>query len=203
MGTIAEKLTYLEGTKSAIKDAIIAKGVDVADTDTFRSYAEKIESIEAGGSCESQSKELTITDNGTRVVTPDEGYLLDQVTVTTNVIAGKPELPNGISFEGSTWTTFDTDPYDWSQVYSGTNMFKGCNKLKTLTGTGIENVYFLDLHSMFENCISLQSIPKLSGKPYTIAKCFYNCIDLIEPDLSGLDFSNIVNIESAFKQGAK
>lgn len=51
MGTIAEKLTYLEGTKSAIKDAIIAKGVEVTDTDTFRSYAEKIESIEAGGSC--------------------------------------------------------------------------------------------------------------------------------------------------------
>lgn len=102
MGTIAEKLTYLEGTKSAIKDAIIAKGVDVTDTDTFRSYAEKIKSIEAGGSCDSQSKELTITDNGTRVVTPDEGYLLNQVTVTTNVIAGKPELPNGISFENST-----------------------------------------------------------------------------------------------------
>lgn len=102
MGTIAEKLTYLEGTKSAIKDAIIAKGVEVTDTDTFRSYAEKIESIEAGGSCESQSKEINITDNGTRVVTPDEGYLLDQVTVTTNVTTGKPELPNGISFKNST-----------------------------------------------------------------------------------------------------
>lgn len=102
MGTIAEKLTYLEGTKSAIKDAIIAKGVEVTDTDTFRSYAEKIESIEAGGSCESQSKEINITDNGTRVVTPDEGYLLDQVTVTTNVTTGKPVLPNGISFDGST-----------------------------------------------------------------------------------------------------
>lgn len=200
MGTIAEKLTYLEGTKSAIKDAIIAKGVEVTDADTFRSYAEKIESIEAGGSCESQSKEINITDNGTRVVTPDDGYLLNQVTVTTNVTTGKPELPNGISFEGSTWSTFDTTPYDWSQVYSGTNMFKGCASLQTVTGTGIENTYFLDLFSMFWNCTRLTSIPKLSGKPYTIEYCFSGCTNLSEPDLSGLDFSNTVNISRAFYQ---
>ena len=47
--TIADKLTYLSGTKDAIKQAIIAKGVEVTDTDTFRSYANKIEAIQAGG----------------------------------------------------------------------------------------------------------------------------------------------------------
>lgn len=198
MGTIAEKLTYLEGTKSAIKDAIIAKGVEVTDTDTFRSYAEKIESIEAGGSCESQSKEINITDNGTRVITPDEGYLLDQVTVNTNITTGKPELPNGISFEGSTWTTFDTDPYDWSQVYSGTSMFASCTKLKTLTGTGIENVYFLDLYGTFYNCSSLTEIPKLYGRPTTIYQTFNNCRNLDEVDLSGFDWSDLVDIGFAF-----
>lgn len=49
MGTIAEKLTYLNETKTAIKNAIIAKGVSVTDNDSFRSYADKIESIEGGG----------------------------------------------------------------------------------------------------------------------------------------------------------
>ena len=48
--TIADKLTYLSGTKEAIKQAIIGKGVDVTDTDTFRSYADKISSIQSGGS---------------------------------------------------------------------------------------------------------------------------------------------------------
>lgn len=198
MGTIAEKLTYLEGTKSAIKDAIIAKGVEVADTDTFRSYAEKIESIEAGGSCESQSKELNITDNGTRVVTPDEGYLLNQVTVTTNVITGKPELPNGISFAASTWTTFDTDPYDWSQVYSGTNLFNQCTNLQTLTGTAISSVYFLDLYQTFNNAYKLTSIPKLQGKPSIIDYAFDNCSLLEEVDLSDMDFSELVSMYGAF-----
>ena len=47
--TIQDKLTYLSGTKDAIKQAIIGKGVEVSDTDTFRSYADKIEAIQSGG----------------------------------------------------------------------------------------------------------------------------------------------------------
>lgn len=89
MGTIAEKLDYLEGTKSAIKDAIVAKGVEVLDTDTFRSYAEKIEGITTGSP--SQDKSITITNNGTTTVTPDEGYLLNTVEITTNV----PQVAEG------------------------------------------------------------------------------------------------------------
>ena len=46
MGTTAEKLNKLLDTKTAIKEAIIAKGQTVSDTDTFASYAEKIEAID-------------------------------------------------------------------------------------------------------------------------------------------------------------
>jgi len=49
MGTIAEKLTYLGGTKSAIRDAIVAKGVAVPVETTFRNYATKIADISGGG----------------------------------------------------------------------------------------------------------------------------------------------------------
>ncbi len=42
MGTLVEKINYLKETKTAIKNAIVAKGVPVSDTDTFRSYAGKI-----------------------------------------------------------------------------------------------------------------------------------------------------------------
>lgn len=48
MGTIADKLTYLSNTKTAIRNAIAAKGVQVSDSDTFRSYADKISSITGG-----------------------------------------------------------------------------------------------------------------------------------------------------------
>ena len=50
MGSIADKLSKLIETKSAIKSAITAKGVTVSDGDPFSSYAEKIAQIESGGS---------------------------------------------------------------------------------------------------------------------------------------------------------
>lgn len=50
MGTTGEKLQKILDTKSAIKDAIIAKGVSISDSDTFASYATKISSISGSGS---------------------------------------------------------------------------------------------------------------------------------------------------------
>ena len=48
MGTTAEKLAYLDATKIAIKDAIIAKGVDVPEGTTFRGYADLISGVSTG-----------------------------------------------------------------------------------------------------------------------------------------------------------
>lgn len=47
--SINDKFTYLQQTKEVIKKAIIDKGVEVTDTDTFRSYADKITAIKGGG----------------------------------------------------------------------------------------------------------------------------------------------------------
>lgn len=71
MGTTADKLNKLLETKTAIKDAIVAKGVAVADTDTFASYPAKIAEISGGGSDEWQPNPnwwdiKTIVDNDTR-----------------------------------------------------------------------------------------------------------------------------------------
>ena len=48
MGTIQDKLNYLNTTKGLIKQAIIDKGQTIADTDTFRSYTNKISAINSG-----------------------------------------------------------------------------------------------------------------------------------------------------------
>lgn len=40
--SVENKLEYLEGTKEAIKQALIDRGIEVSNTDTFRSYADKI-----------------------------------------------------------------------------------------------------------------------------------------------------------------
>ena len=49
MGSIKDKLDYLEETKDLIKTAIEDKGISIADTDTFRDYATKIASIDGSG----------------------------------------------------------------------------------------------------------------------------------------------------------
>ena len=77
-------------------------------------------------------------------------------------------------------------------------MFASCTKLQTLTGTGIENVYFLDLFATFANCNSLTEIPKLYGRPTTINSLFNSCRNLNEVDLSGLDLSDLSDISEAF-----
>jgi len=59
--TISDELTTLQNTKTAIKNAIVAKGVTVADTDAFASYADKIGTIETGsGSGSAEVAGLTI-----------------------------------------------------------------------------------------------------------------------------------------------
>lgn len=46
MGIASDKLLYLQNTKLAIKDSLIAKGIDVPTGTTFREYATKIDQIE-------------------------------------------------------------------------------------------------------------------------------------------------------------
>lgn len=52
MGTIAQKLAKAAQTKAEIKAAIVAKGVAVAEADTFASYPGKIAAIPTGGTSE-------------------------------------------------------------------------------------------------------------------------------------------------------
>lgn len=52
--SIATKLNYLNETKESIKNAIIEKGVEVSDSDTFRDYATKIADISSGGGAKSE-----------------------------------------------------------------------------------------------------------------------------------------------------
>ena len=62
MSTIANELLTLNSTKIAIKEAIINKGVDVGEEDTFASYANRISEISGGGDGGSDLTEYLINE---------------------------------------------------------------------------------------------------------------------------------------------
>ena len=81
MSSIADELSVLANTKKEIKEAIISKGVEVTEEDTFKSYADKIRNIPTGGEeVVIKNQDITIKENGQ--YTADEGYTgLGTVTV--------------------------------------------------------------------------------------------------------------------------
>lgn len=72
LNTIEKKLERLIETKNDIKTAITNKGVTVEDSDTFNSYAEKIDSITTESNL--QAKEVSLTSSAAATYTPDTGY---------------------------------------------------------------------------------------------------------------------------------
>ena len=106
LNTIEKKLERLIETKNDIKTAITNKGVTVEDSDTFNSYAEKIDSITIEPNL--QSKEVSITSNGTTTISPDAEYDgLSGATITTNV---QPNLQaKEVSLTSSAAATYTPD----------------------------------------------------------------------------------------------
>lgn len=127
MSNLSEKLDYINGTKAAIKSAIIIKGVEVTDSDTFRSYADKISDISTGVPINNQDK--TITSNG--VYTADEGYTgLGEVTVSVP----QTELQTRTFVENGTYNAPDGIAYNEVTINVPQPVFKTQEKTATTNG---------------------------------------------------------------------
>jgi hypothetical protein len=110
MGTIADKMNYLLETKKRIREAIAAKGVSISDGDTFRSYANKIASIETGGG------------SGEDTPTPDMPVIGDGKTYLYIKIAapGRMTVPLYFSQTVANGVTIDWGDGRATQTLSGT-----------------------------------------------------------------------------------
>ena len=74
-GTSSDKLAYLQQTKESIRQAIIAKGVDVPDTTPFRQYAGKVDGIETGSNIEILTFDIQPDDYENVSSWYDEAYM--------------------------------------------------------------------------------------------------------------------------------
>ena len=200
MGTITDKLNKLAETKSAIKTAIVNKGVAVSDTDTFASYANKIASISGGGGG------FVIPDGvklGYSRVIPDN---IDTSNVT--------DMRDMFAYsEAYTIPLIDT-----SNVTNMSYMFEYCENLTTIpllntskvtnmrnmfTFCGIHSIPLIDtskvtnMRGMFQTCTYLDNIPLIdTSNVINMESMFYNCRSLTT--IPQLDVSKVTNVSGMF-----
>lgn len=222
--SIANKLEYLQETKNQIKNAITEKGVTISDTDTFRSYADKIASISTGTGTSSDDwqPEPDWWDIEKIIEEDTEDYsqkiiclLTDELDdgATDNFVqnATKYKLSDGQIINSSGGKVSINNVFD-------TTKDKECSKgYKTRYITYYSNSNFNTNLSLPNNTVyAIFSGVKFSGKPFqnkrflqaikfinnseyinsNISSMFSNCTNL--QLIQGLDTSNITNASGMF-----
>lgn len=194
MATINDKLTYLAGTKDAIKQAIINKGVTVEDNATFRSYADKIATIQGGGGetakIDIANISFAYSDFTEFDPTPfdfanktDCDYMFYLCRNLTTVGLFDTSKVRFMSDMFSSCSSLQTIPlFDTSNVINMYDMFYGCSSLQTIPSLNTSNV--TNMASMFRSCSSLQTIPAIDTSNVTNAwNMFTDCTSLVSVPL--------------------
>ena len=178
MSTTADKLNYLDDTKSAIREAIENKGVSVSNSDTFRSYAEKIDSIDLK-TC------LTGIDDPSSVyidsVEDLPKRLVKEIDLSkTNLrLADVSNMFNGYSYLTSIIWPEDFDTTDFTSLK---NMFLGCKELTVLDLSFFNTSNVTDMNATFSNCGKLTTLDISSwdtSKVTTTLVMFIFCESLV------------------------
>ena len=204
--TIADKLTYLSGTKDAIKQAIIGKGIEITDTDTFRSYADKIETIQAGGSIAGAPSGIRFAYSTFTTVPTEIIPYLEAQTDLSSMFSGCSSLKTVQLFSTKkannmismfyNCKALETVPlFETSNVTSMGSMFSGCSKI--ITVPQLDTSKCTDMDNMFYYCYSLETVPQLdTSKCTNMYMMFRSCQNLTTVPL--LNFSNVTNTNMTF-----
>lgn len=168
----SDKLSYLLETKENIKQAILNKGVEVTDSDTFRSYASKIALITAGGGGEEDlSVELAAQDAAITELEEIANSLPDAGSGGGGVTDGLARYIAGDI------TLTELVPSDFGSI------------------TSLAKYAFYKQDGTKSNPVNLRKI----GLPNTITKIginpFTNCP--VE-EITGIDFSKLTSLSNLF-----
>lgn len=219
MSDLTTKLQYLADTKTAIKEALVEKGVEVADTDTFRSYANKISSIESGGDLDGLI-EGTITELESNVTSIKQyAFYYDSKLVSVNfpnaTTAGKEvfygctnlesvnfpnlEITGRRFFYGCTKLTNVSLPNLTTDSESGYELFYGCTALTEVTLPKITRI----TGGMFEYCNALTKVNVTKELIESIgSSAFRGCSSITTADypnatsIGNLSFDECTNLKT-------
>lgn len=147
-----DKLNYLSETKSAIKDAISAKGVSVSENDTFRSYADKIKSITSGVTPTGtvriiQNEPSSDTPDNTRTITVS---FPDNVTSISDLSCAFPQCYSVTSVNFNNVVSIGR--------YGLYSAFSNCNQLTSVNFKNLTSIGRYGLGETFYGCDKLTSV---------------------------------------------
>lgn len=169
--TVVDKLNYLLETKRQIKEKLIEKGVSIENTDSFRSYANKIEQLGNISNC--------LTENA---IDDMEKIFKKMFKV----------LPKDVCSFLNTNTATATNMW---------NMFSECVNLTELDLSGLDTSNVTNMNTMFYNCISLRKLDLSNFETSNVTDMGYmfkSCSNLTELNLSNFDTSNVTNMTEMF-----
>lgn len=176
----ADKLSYLLDTKAAIKAAIINHGVSVSDTDTFRSYADKIRAISSGSSSEGSLEDAILQDQlidytNDRITRLRDSALratdnMTSVSFANVLVVGKESLAYNEAL-----TSIDLP----ACTDAGEAAFFENYELTEVNLPKLKNIGLMG----FMNCFALEEIelPSITDIP---TQCFFDCESLTSLILS-------------------
>ena len=179
--TIADQLTALANVKTAIRSAIVAQGVSVADDATFASYADRVLDIEV------DSAPVYVKYLSRRLQESLTDAALAQLDIDTT---GANDLSN-MFYSCALLTSIPM--LDTSVTSTFTGMFQYCTALESIptlntsSGTGFM--------SMFQGCSSLKSIPALNlSSGLAFSNMFNGCTKVTSIHVTG--FTRSISVSS-------
>ena len=211
---LAEKITgeTPSGRRASNVVEFIADKIsgDTKDATTIsESIAYLTDVYESGGTL--QEKEVTITENGTTTVTPDEEYDgLSSVEVTTNIPSGNGVLDaekySYIASNGSPSrfpTLLKSIELNCANITTFENCFKDCIAATSINLTNVNTSNNINFHWAFYGCSSLTNldIDNISSiRFYSIVSCFQGCESLVNLPVLDLQYATGTNsLSNAFK----
>ena len=169
--------------------------------------------VEIGGSAGAllQAKSVEITENGTSVVAPDDGFDgLKSVEINTNV-PKRFECGDGyflpITSAQKNLTLIsrlqnvDISCWDVSSYTDMSGMFQGCSSLQQLDVSNFDTSKVTNMSGMFQGCSSLPQLDVSNfdtSKVTTMYRMFNGCSSLQSLDVSGWDTSSVTNMNFMF-----
>lgn len=192
MGTIADKLTYLNGTKTAIKDAIVAKGVAISDSDTFRSYADKIGQIESGGSGAPTTKYGVSIDNLLGNVDAEGVMIIPRTPFEIKAVGVKVIGPHAMQYKFYSLSNITSADFSSVETIEEYGLYQAMYN-SSVANVDFSNLKVVDNRGLY-SAFSAASVKTANfGNLQTIFE--YGCYEMLKTSrITTIDLHNLVSV---------